>query len=931
MLKKEAIVMISRMIIINGEDRTKDIANVENVEDENKYFVTYKAGGPYPYCKEMVKILENPKRVELEDRAVFVKKEPVYKAEYILDFGEWVRVIRKDGMDSVSALKEDVQLIDSSVKAGDALHNLTYLKEITTFLPSKEEEDSFLMKEMKRISFIHPESVLSSYLNKEKIRHSKKEGTIIFPFQFNLSQKAATENAFTNSISVIEGPPGTGKTQTILNILANLVVQNKTVAVVSNNNEAVNNVRDKLKEEGYGFLAASLGKYKKQEKFFAAQPKARVADWDCEDTIEELYAKIAVVDKAIEGLLQRERRKYKLEQELRAWKLEKEHFEEYYEHQNLEAINNLSLVNENSEQILSFLADTSAAFGDKRGYRIIYRFEFVHRLKLLFKYGVFDYKKLKENETVALLELQKMYYDRKIVEIEDEKATLENELKEEKLEEYKEKYRKLSMQLFRKTIYKSHNDLQDNTFSIANYKGRYANFLKRYPIILSTTYSLRHSIPNNYLLDYVIIDEVSQVDLITGSLAFSCCKNVIIVGDEKQLPQIVDKKIKRKLSMEPTEPVFDYFEQNILSSVKALYGRKLRCVTLQEHYRCHPQIIEFCNRRYYSGQLIIYTEVDEEKEYRPLIIHKTTEGNHMRKVTRGEKTGRYNQREIDVIDEIIREKGDDLYEKGCRNIGVVTAYRKQADKVGETFCDEVESDTVHKYQGREKSVMILSTVLDGTKDGQASINFVDDPHMINVAVSRAKKQFFLVTDHKLFFENGKEINSLIRYMQYSTLDPVIVESNIISVFDLLYREYSNRLIPLKKKMDTTQRYQSEEAMKVLIEEILEVDGFECFDYTKQVLVRNLINDSKLLTKQEAQYVLNRASVDFVIFRKMDKSCVLVIEVDGFAFHENNPRQLQKDVMKDEILRKYGIAVLRLTTNGSGEREKIETELLKMDE
>ena len=919
------------MIIINGKDRTKDIADIENVEVEDKYFITYKSGKSYPHRKEIVKILENPKRVELNNRAVFIMKQPVYKAKYILDFDEWICVIREDGMESASALKEDVQLIDSSVKDGDALHNLTYLKEITTFLPSKEEEESFLMKEMKEISFIHPENVLNSYLHKEKIKDRKKKDTAIFPFQFNLSQKAATENAFTNSISVIEGPPGTGKTQTILNILANLVVQHKTVAVVSNNNEAVNNVRDKLKEEGYGFLAASLGRYKKQEKFFAAQPKARVADWDCEDTIEELYAKIELVDRAIEGLLQRERRKYKLEQELRAWKLEKEHFEEYYEHQNLEAINNLSLVNENSEQILSFLADTSAAFGDKRGYRIIYRFEFVHRLKLLFKYGVFDYKKLKENETAALLELQKMYYDRKIVEIEDEKAILENELKEEKLEEYKERYRKLSKQLFRKAIYESHNDLPDNTFSIVNYKGRYADFLKRYPIILSTTYSLRHCIPTNYLLDYVIIDEASQVDLITGALVFSCCKNVIIVGDEKQLPQIVDKKIKSKLSIEPTEPVFDYFEQNILSSVKALYGRKLRCVTLQEHYRCHPQIIEFCNRRYYSGQLIIYTEVDEEKEYRPLIIHKTAEGNHMRKVTWGEKTGRYNQREIDVIDEIIREKGEDLYEKGRRNIGVVTAYRKQADKVGETFCDEVESDTVHKYQGREKSVMILSTVLDGTKDGQASIKFVDDPHMINVAVSRAKKQFFLVTDHKFFFEKGKEINSLIRYMQYSTLDPVIVESDIISVFDLLYREYSNRLIPLKKKMDTTQRYQSEEAMKVLIEEILEEEGFERFDYTKQVLVRNLINGPKLLTKQEAQYVLNRASVDFVIFRKMDKSCVLVIEVDGFAFHENNPRQLQKDAMKDAILRKYGIAVLRLPTNGSREREKIETELRKMDE
>lgn len=64
----------------------------------------------------------------------------------------------------------------------------------------------------------------------------------------------------THSISVIQGPPGTGKTQTILNILANLItLQHKSVAVVSNNNDAVKNVIQKLTESGYGFLTAQLG------------------------------------------------------------------------------------------------------------------------------------------------------------------------------------------------------------------------------------------------------------------------------------------------------------------------------------------------------------------------------------------------------------------------------------------------------------------------------------------------------------------------------------------------------------------------------------------------------------------------------------------------------------------------------------------------
>ena len=70
----------------------------------------------------------------------------------------------------------------------------------------------------------------------------------------------AVENALSNQLSLIEGPPGTGKTQTILNIIANLLMQDKTVLVTSPNNEATKNVVDKLDEEGFGFIAAFLGR-----------------------------------------------------------------------------------------------------------------------------------------------------------------------------------------------------------------------------------------------------------------------------------------------------------------------------------------------------------------------------------------------------------------------------------------------------------------------------------------------------------------------------------------------------------------------------------------------------------------------------------------------------------------------------------------------
>lgn len=66
--------------------------------------------------------------------------------------------------------------------------------------------------------------------------------------QANTSQKIAISNALENRISIIEGPPGTGKTSTILNIISNLVYRNKKTLIVSKNNSAIDNVVEELEK-----------------------------------------------------------------------------------------------------------------------------------------------------------------------------------------------------------------------------------------------------------------------------------------------------------------------------------------------------------------------------------------------------------------------------------------------------------------------------------------------------------------------------------------------------------------------------------------------------------------------------------------------------------------------------------------------------------
>src|SRR5690606_5492606 len=111
------------------------------------------------------------------------------------------------------------------------------------------------------------DSIVFQYFERNFKRIEDKQ-SIIIPFDFNQSQRKAIDLALNNTISVIEGPPGTGKTQTILNLISNIVSRNMNCAVVSNNNTAIDNIYEKLSEEGLSIIAASLGKLDNVGRFF---------------------------------------------------------------------------------------------------------------------------------------------------------------------------------------------------------------------------------------------------------------------------------------------------------------------------------------------------------------------------------------------------------------------------------------------------------------------------------------------------------------------------------------------------------------------------------------------------------------------------------------------------------------------------------------
>ena len=193
--------------------------------------------------------------------------------------------------------------------------------------------------------------------------------------------------------------------------------------------------------------------------------------------------------------------------------------------------------------------------------------------------------------------------------------------------------------------------------------------------------------------------------------------------------------------------------------------------------------------------------------------------------------------------------------------------------------------------------------------------------MVNVAVSRAIEQFVIVTDNKLFNENGNDIKALLKYIKYNELDSDIIDSQIVSVFDLLYKDYSNKLEKLNRSLLHRSRYKSENIMDTILNNAFSNKEFKDFKYEREILMRNLFKDLNNLSEEEKIYVNNGARIDFVIYDNMDNKPLLFIEVDGFSFHKNNYMQLERDNLKDSISKKNGINVLRFETSGKSYNEE----------
>lgn len=490
------------------------------------------------------------------------------------------------------------------------------------------------------------------------------------------------------------------------------------------------------------------------------------------------------------------------------------------------------------------------------------------------------------------------FYIRKIKELKHEIEDIENHLSQLDATTLMESLTGNSMTILKAYVAQRYKNERTKIASVKELFNKGEEILADYPIVLSTTFSSKTCFNSDAIFDYVIMDEASQVSVETGLLALTCARNAVIVGDTMQLPNVITDGDRLKLNeirkSFDVPDSYDAASHSFLSSVLATIPTVPETL-LREHYRCHPDIINFCNQKFYGGNLLIMTKRNDDEKH--LLALTTAPGQHCRK--------HYNQREIDAVKielvPLLRDR---------ENTGIIAPYNSQVTQFQSQIPD-IEVATVHKYQGREKDTIIMSVTDDVITE------FADNANLLNVAVSRAKDKFCLVVTGNTQELKGN-IHDLLKYIRYQ--QGTFIQSQLRSIFDYLF-SYTEQF---RRENEYVSEYASENLTFDLIENIRV--KYPHLSHIKAIChypIRYLINNTQGLSEREKKYALHPSThIDFLVINRVTKEPLLAIETDGYSFHNEKTEQFQRDRMKDKILELYGLQLLRLSTVGYGEEPKI---------
>lgn len=574
------------------------------------------------------------------------------------------------------------------------------------------------------------------------ISTSQSSLPMVAPLTINHAQEQILKKSTTAGTTVVTGPPGTGKSQIVVDLVANAISHGESALVTSTNNAAVDVAVARANAVVPGLLI-------------------RTGNKSAREALPDLVAQLINGAKEVEPV-----ERASLEANLLRATKEREDFLlaltrcselENLHHGKLRAEEDLKVSVE--EYGLVDVADENVRDVLNRAQKCARRkFLLAFRWKRLAKRHSLTPAAQSISPTIKWLNQRAENIERQREILRLRSALGDVRARSEELEK---KWRVASVALTSATVSDSIARNKSRFSTLAQARASYYGTLKAIETVTPflkgwacTTLSLHQNFAlDPAIFDVVIVDEASQCHLAYILPAAFRAKRLILVGDPNQLPPIVNVTPEQEISiamrngLSPAELTRRHLSSNIYSAYDfyANVVGESNVELLNEHYRSHPRIARWFNEAFYGSSLRVLTDISATREGTRSLSWIDTPGT----ASQPAKGSWVNDAEAREAIKLIGE-----YLTSGKTVGVVTPFTAQARHIWEMALREFGRDqlrdldfcsgTAHSFQGDERDVMIFSCVLaEGISSGAAKW-VQEERRLINVAVSRARQTLIVI-------------------------------------------------------------------------------------------------------------------------------------------------------------------------------------------
>lgn len=603
-----------------------------------------------------------------------------------------------------------------NLRRNECLDENPYMFKLEQYIPVNIE------REYQEISLAYKEQRLSAplksfFASNEKERKRKPKSIIVHEDNANIDQLRSEFNALIRNVVYVQGPPGTGKTRTIINIILSCLLNSLSALIVSNNNEAINNIYRKIttytwKQHTFTLPVLRLGSNEKIKITLRELHEQLTDDFFMQDhtmiqsRVKDLKSILIEKSKHLETSLDEYENQSELIEQMDSLK------------QIIKDITEESSIDEVSKSLaITGVRAQLQQLGDHREKNQEFNYAYPH---------------MDEEILMEYLYLSSIQHMLKL-----------------KTTKYKDLYAIL--------LIIDENDRYQTFKKFIEDEASLKLLLDIFPFIISTNISCTKLASPTPLFDLMIMDEASQCNNAHALIPMARCKRAIFVGDQNQLQPVITLSASTNAILMKSFDIpeaYSYKENSILSTLLKV-DTLSKFILLREHFRCHEKIIRFANKKYYDNELKLCSKLHNVDALKLIDI---------KSMPTNEKNT--SPTEVNILLQEIKKNE-------YKNIAIITPFRKQAELIERELLrhkiEHIKVGTIHTFQGDEKDRIILCSGIAGNAQ-PGSFNWMkNNQQLLNVATTRAKENLTLICDvqkiRELSGSDPNDFSELVDYMK----------------------------------------------------------------------------------------------------------------------------------------------------------------------